>query len=141
MCSFKVFVFFALASMLVLSHFATAIPSLPSEVDLDETPEEIVDDQRPPESLANSLDEMPVEVSKANPFVTEELGKCAKLNEYCEDGQKCCRHLRCWAYYRILVQSVTAPETNRILFPIIFYIFYFYASKYKILDTYNVSSH
>ncbi|CAH0385353.1 unnamed protein product [Bemisia tabaci] len=57
MCSFKIFVFFALASMLILSHFATAIPSLPSEVDLDETPEEIVDDERPPESLADSLDE------------------------------------------------------------------------------------
>nr|XP_018896566.1 PREDICTED: uncharacterized protein LOC109030186 isoform X4 [Bemisia tabaci] len=123
MCSFKVFVFFALASMLVLSHFATAIPSLPSEVDLDETPEEIVDDQRPPESLANSLDEMPVEVifslafmvilahfATAKPSVSydvgldeilpEKLGQCVDIYEFCTNRKKCCPPYTCKPFYR-----------------------------------------
>ncbi|CAH0383649.1 unnamed protein product [Bemisia tabaci] len=105
---------FALVSMVNLVHFAAAKPPLLSDVALDKTQEETFEDEAPSAPLAGHLNETPLElVGSGNPFVTQELSKCAKLGEYCENGRKCCRHLECFAYYRSRATCRRKPRRER----------------------------
>nr|XP_018901334.1 PREDICTED: uncharacterized protein LOC109033255 [Bemisia tabaci] len=114
MCPTKIFLIFALVSMVNLVHFATAKPPLLSDVGLDKTQEETFEDEAPSAPLAGHLNETPLElVGSGNPFVTQELSKCAKLGEYCGNGKKCCRHLECFAYYRSRATCRRKPRRER----------------------------
>nr|XP_018899348.1 PREDICTED: uncharacterized protein LOC109031939 isoform X1 [Bemisia tabaci] len=97
MCPSKLLVSFAFVFIVALAHFATAKPSVSSDVVLDEEPVETVDNQKIPEPIVGGLYGAPMDV---NEIFFGNLGKCAKRGEFCDENRKCCRRLKCTPFYR-----------------------------------------